>query len=98
MIVKESFVFDIDGKITVGPLFYMEKMEKGFNKSSNDWKFVEVDLEGTYVETVKFNPAATQKCISCHGKRKKTDFLYFIKSNLVSSPPLTGQHPFAGSS
>jgi len=98
VIVKESFVFDIDGKITVGPLFYMLKMEKGFNKSSNDWKFVEVGLDGTHVETAKFNPAATQKCISCHGKRKKTDFLYFIKSNLVSLPLLTRQHPFAGSS
>ena len=46
-IVKESFIFDINGYISVGPLFYIVKMEDGFNKASNDWKFVEVD-SGVY--------------------------------------------------
>jgi len=94
VIVKESFVFDINGTISVGPLFYMMKMEKRFNKASNDWKFVEVDLDGTHVETVRSNPAATQNCIGCHGKRSNSDFLYFIKSNLNSPSLLPKQHPF----
>ena len=81
VIVKESFVFDINGNISVGPLFYMVKMEEGFSKISNDWKFVEVNFDGTHVETNRSNPTATQKCIKCHGKRKNSDFLYFIKSN-----------------
>jgi hypothetical protein len=80
IIVKESFVFDINGYISVGPLFYMEKMEKGFNIESNDWKFVEVNYDGTLIETNRLDPKATQRCIKCHGKRKNTDFVYFIKS------------------
>jgi hypothetical protein len=44
------------------------------------WKFVEVDLDGTHVETAQSDPAATQKCIRCHSKRKNSDYLYFIKS------------------
>jgi hypothetical protein len=79
-IVKESFVFDISGNISVGPLFYMIKMEKGFNDSSNDWKFVEVNLDGTYAETLGINSDVTRRCIRCHGKRRETDFLFFIKN------------------
>ena len=78
IIVKESFIFDIDGYITVGPLFYMKKMEKGFNKKSNNWKFVEVDLDGSFIETSKSDPLSTKRCIKCHGKREGSDFLYFI--------------------
>ena len=80
IIVKESFVFDINGYVSVGPLFYMVKMEEGFNTESNNWKFVEVSYDGTLVETNRSDPKATQRCIKCHGKRKTTDFLYFIKS------------------
>ena len=93
VIVKESFLFDINGGISVGPLFYMMKMEKGFNKESNDWKFVEVDLDGTHVETVRSNTAATQKCIECHGRKINSDFLYFIKPNLNSPSLAPKQHP-----
>ncbi|MDC0033628.1 cytochrome P460 family protein [Alphaproteobacteria bacterium] len=80
IIVKESFVFDVNGYISVGPLFYMVKMEEGFNLASNDWKFVEVNNDGSLIETNHSDPKATKRCIKCHGKRKNTDFLYFIKS------------------
>ena len=56
IIVKESFVFATNGYISVSPLFYMVKMEKGFNIASNDWKFVEVNYDGTLVETNRSDP------------------------------------------
>ena len=79
-IVKESFVFDTNGKVSPGPLFYMVKMGKGFNEISNDWKFFEVDLNGNFVTTNHSDPSATGRCIKCHSKRKNHDFLYFINT------------------
>tara|TARA_Y100001934_G_scaffold179274_1_gene212072 strand:- start:180 stop:728 length:549 start_codon:yes stop_codon:yes gene_type:complete len=78
-IVKESFVFDVDGSVGVGPLFYMIKMQPGFNAESGDWKFVEADLDDHVAETKGVNGEATARCIVCHGKRRTQDCLFFIK-------------------
>jgi hypothetical protein len=80
IIAKESFVFDLQGNILVGPLFYMVKMKKGFNEISNDWKFVEVGLDGSLIETIRSNKDLTRRCIQCHSTQRSKDFLYFIKN------------------
>jgi hypothetical protein len=79
IIIKESFVFDIEGNVSVGPFFYMEKMNTDFNKESEDWKFLEIFDDGTYAETGGVNSAKTGRCIRCHQKRRTSDFLFFIK-------------------
>lgn len=81
IIVKESFTFDIKGGVDSGPLFFMEKMKPGYNPSSNDWKFVEVNLDGSFSETGGQNSELTQRCIQCHKRRKQSDFLFFIKDS-----------------
>jgi len=80
IIVKESFVFDLRGKISPGPLFYMLKMGKGFNKISNDWKFVEVGSDGSFIETNDSDKEATKRCIHCHSAKMKNDFLFFLNN------------------
>ena len=79
IIVKEGYTFDISGRADIGPLFYMEKMKKGFNKDSNDWKFTEVNVDGTYAEMGGHNSELTKRCVKCHTRRKDSDFLFFLK-------------------
>ena len=80
VIVKESFIFDVNGDISIGPLFYMEKMQKEFNPNSGDWKFVEVNVDGSYSETNGMGSETTVNCIECHSRRKDTDYLFFLSS------------------
>ena len=82
IIAKESFVFDLEGRIEIGPLFFMVKMHDGYNPSANDWKFVEVELNGQSDSSDENASADNQRCIHCHSKRKSSDFLYFIKDKI----------------
>lgn len=79
IIVKEGFTFDISGRVDVGPLFYMTKMGKGYNKGSNNWKFTEVNVDGSYAETGGHNSELTIRCVKCHSRRKDSDYLFFLK-------------------
>src|SRR5918995_85532 len=38
-VAQESFTLTPDGRVGVGPLFLMEKMEDGFNEASDDWRY-----------------------------------------------------------
>ena len=46
-IAKDSFSVGADGKVTLGPLFLMEKMEPGFNEASGDWKYTMIMPDGS---------------------------------------------------
>ena len=77
VIAKESFVFNLDGTMEVGPLFYMEKMYDGFNSSSNDWRFIEIEANGITSISSRNDTITKQRCNNCHSKRSASDFLYF---------------------
>jgi len=79
IIVKEGYTFDISGRADIGQLFYMEKMKNGFNAGGNNWKYTEINADGSYAETGGHNTDLTKRCIECHDRRKDTDFLYFLK-------------------
>jgi hypothetical protein len=79
IIVKEGYTFDISGRSDIGPLFYMEKMKQGYNEESNDWKFTEVNVDGTYAEMGGHDSELTKRCVKCHTRRKDSDFLFFLK-------------------
>lgn len=79
IIVKEGYTFDISGRSDIGPLFYMEKMKQGYNEESRDWKFTEVDVDGTYAEMGGHNSELTKRCVKCHTRRQDSDFLFFLK-------------------
>jgi hypothetical protein len=64
---KNSFAVNATGKLGSGPLFLMEKMGKGFNKSSGDWRYTMIMPNGAvFGETKGKNSAGMQFCIDCH--------------------------------
>jgi hypothetical protein len=66
-LVKDSFTVTKDGKIGVGPLFVMRKMNAGWNAASGDWKYAMVMPNGAYFGETKGKNAKNMKfCIECH--------------------------------
>jgi hypothetical protein len=81
IIAKDSFVVAKDGSLTLGPLFVMEKMEKGFSYVSGDWRYSMVMPDGSFFgETNGENAERVEFCIGCHLAREKYDHLYFVPS------------------
>lgn len=79
IVAKDSFAVDANGKVLSGPLFLMEKMPKGFNYVSGDWRFTQINADGTLVgQTKGANAAAVDHCVHCHLAAEKTDYLFFI--------------------
>ncbi|MEW5704251.1 MAG: cytochrome P460 family protein [Pseudomonadota bacterium] len=62
----------------VGPLFIMEKMEKGFNQASGDWRFTMIWPGGTLFGTTK-GPGAKNIdfCMNCHEVAEKDDHIFY---------------------
>lgn len=62
----------------VGPFFIMEKMEKGFNPESGDWKFTMIFPGGTVFGTTK-GPGAKNVnfCMNCHEVAEEDDFIFY---------------------
>jgi hypothetical protein len=66
-LAKDSFVVKTDGKAGPGPLFLMEKMPKGFNQNSDDWRYKMVMPNGQlFGMTNGKNSAAMTFCYECH--------------------------------
>ncbi len=81
IIAKDSFVVAKDGSLTLGPLFVMEKMEKGFSYVSGDWRYSMVMPDGSiFGKTNGENAERVEFCIGCHLAREKYDHLYFVPS------------------
>lgn len=67
VIAKDSFVVGNDGRVAVGPLFVMEKMAKGFNKESDDWRYTMVMPDGSLFGVTGGKASAEMKfCYECH--------------------------------
>ena len=79
IIAKDSFVVASDGTVTPGPLFLMEKMQKGFSYVSGDWRYTMILPDGSvFGVTNGENAERVEFCIGCHLAREKFDHLFFV--------------------
>ena len=66
-LAKPSFSVNKGGKVSLGPLFLMEKMGAGFNEESGDWRYSMVMPNGSLFGATKGKgDAKVQFCIGCH--------------------------------
>ncbi len=78
-LAKSSFGVSPDGKVSVGPLFFMEKLETGFWPAYGDWRFTLIAGSGRIAGVSKGDGAENvEYCAVCHTQAKKTDFLMLV--------------------
>ena len=78
-LAKDSFAVKANGQASIGPLFIMEKMQKGFNKASDDWRYTMVMPNGSVFGTTKGAGAAkVEFCIGCHQAGAERDSMLFL--------------------
>lgn len=78
IVAKDSFVVATNGEVTVGPLFLMEKMQKGFNYVSGDWRYTMIMPDGSiFGVTNGTNADRVEFCIGCHLAREANDHLFY---------------------
>jgi hypothetical protein len=66
-LAKDSFGVKANGKVSLGPLFIMEKMPAGFNEESDDWRYTMIMPNGSVFGTTKGKGSGkVQFCIGCH--------------------------------
>ncbi len=66
-IAKDSFSVSGDGKVGVGPLFLMEKMNAGFSPGSGDWRYTMILPNGSVFGTTwGADSEKMQFCADCH--------------------------------
>jgi hypothetical protein len=81
IIAKDSFSMTQSREILLGPLFVMEKMPAGFNEISGDWKYIQIQPDGTLLgETNGEGSVSVRYCIGCHNAVAQQDHLFFIPS------------------
>jgi hypothetical protein len=79
VLAKDSFLVQADGKLALGPLFLMEKMARGWNAASRDWKYTMIMPDGKVAGTTRGKGAATMKfCADCHNAAAERDALFFL--------------------
>jgi hypothetical protein len=80
VLAKDSFLVSPDGKISLGPLFLMEKMKAGFNRDSGNWRYTMIMPNGSVAGTTKGNGSqVVQFCIGCHAAvADSQDHMFFM--------------------
>jgi hypothetical protein len=79
VLAKDSFLVQADGKLALGPLFVMEKMARGWNAASRDWKYTMITPDGKIAGTTRGKGAAAMKfCYECHNAAAERDALFFL--------------------
>ena len=80
IVAKDSFAVTAAGDVFSGPLFVMEKMPRGFNAESRDWKFSTIMPDGSlFGETNGADSQNVAFCIACHQRAgAENDHLFFI--------------------
>jgi len=78
VIVKPSFMVDASGKAVPAPLYIMEKMPRGWNPETADWRYAMIMPGGrTFGVTKGANSAGMKFCHECHAGAKDNDYLFF---------------------
>lgn len=79
ILAKDSFSVTSDSQVYPGALFLMEKMTKGFNKPSGDWRYTMVLPDGSvFGVTNGENSENVEFCIGCHAAKAAFDHIFFI--------------------
>ncbi len=80
VLAKDSFQVDAKGRLSVGPLFLMEKMKAGFNASSGDWRYALVGPNGAVIGVTNGQGSKNVEfCAECHaGVGETQDHLFFL--------------------
>ncbi len=66
-IAKDSIAVTPNGKVTIGPLFLMEKMNAGFSPGSDDWRYTMIMPNGSMFGTTwGAGSEKVQFCADCH--------------------------------
>jgi hypothetical protein len=80
ILAKDSFSVSKTGATGVGPLFLMEKMGRGFNKASGNWRYTMIMPDGSTFGTTKGKGSARMKfCTECHAAVGETqDHMFFL--------------------
>ena len=65
-LAKDSFVVRPDGRVSVGPLFVMEKMGKGWRKSTGDWRYTMIMPNGKVAGQTGTKGMNMKFCAECH--------------------------------
>ena len=80
LLAKNSFVVMPNGKVAIGPLFTMTKMDAGWYAESGDWRYAMVMPDGsTWGVTKGKNSKGMQFCIDCHSAvGDDQDHLFFL--------------------
>ena len=84
VLAKDSFLVTPDGKVSVGPLFLMEKMPAGFRAESGNWQYTLVMPNGTVAGVTNgAGDANVEFCIGCHAAVGDTqDHMMFLPEPL----------------
>lgn len=79
LLAKDSFTVTKEGRVSPGPLFLMEKMNKGFKPASGDWKYTMIMPDGSFFgETNGEGADQVEFCITCHQAAAKNDHLFYL--------------------
>jgi hypothetical protein len=88
IVAKDSFSVTETGGILLGPLFLMEKMPRGFNPVSGDWRYTMVLPDGSIAGRTRGKDAQrVDYCVACHLAREDFDHLYFVPPELRPMVP-----------
>ena len=75
-----------DGKLSVGPLFLMEKMESGFNQASGDWRYALIGPNGKVMGTTGGTGSkGVEFCAACHAAGD-ADYMFFMPEEVRLKP------------
>ena len=79
VLVKDSFSVDAKGRVTVGPMFMMTRMEAGFDAGTLDWQYRTIMPDGSVAGTTGgAGAAAVRFCADCHNAAAENDALWFL--------------------
>ena len=79
VVAKDSMAVKPNGKVSVGPLFVMEKMAAGFNGDTGDWKYSMIMPNGAVIGVTNGKGSGKVAfCADCHNAAEDQDRLFFL--------------------
>jgi hypothetical protein len=79
ILAKPSFTVSPDGESALGPLFLMEKMTRGWNSDTADWRYAMINADGsTFGITGGQNSDGMMFCHECHTAGQDSDYMLFL--------------------
>ena len=87
VLAKDSFTVTPQGRVSVGPLFLMEKMGGNFDKASGNWRYTLIMPNGQTVGTTNGKGSKNVKfCIECHAAvAQEQDNMFFLPAEFRSN-------------